>query len=216
MPHKSTNPIRQVVCLHSLKLSSNIPASLLTLYHNWYDILFLWNFEQRVVWQITQPSHHFRISMVAILNWAVVEFVFAIKEYAWCNSVTVDHDFILLGSFMRPRTTDIANNNVSSKLYDERDFDFTIVNFPYRVATFLLPCLLCITTDMIFCSCGILNRELCGKLPNQVICIVYGQVSEARWNNSLDNRNSHKTDSDIRCSGRVSMFRFIYDAIVES
>jgi hypothetical protein len=47
-------------------------------------------------------------------------------------------------------------------------------------------------------------------------CIVYGQVSEARWNNSLDNRNSHRTDSDIRCSGRVSMFRSIYDAIVES
>lgn len=74
-------------------------------------------------------------------------------------------------------------NNVSSKFYDERDFDFTIVNFPYRVATFLLPCLLCITTDMLFCSCGIFNRELCGKLPNQVI------TSEFLWSPSwIDDR----------------------------
>lgn len=74
-------------------------------------------------------------------------------------------------------------NNVSSKFYDERDFDFTIVNFPYRVATILLPCLLCITTDVIFCSCGIFNRELCGKLPNQVI------TSEFLWSPSwIDDR----------------------------
>ena len=47
-------------------------------------------------------------------------------------------------------------------------------------------------------------------------CIVYGQVSEALWNNSLDNRNSHKTDSDIRCFGRASTLGSIYDTIVES
>lgn len=63
-------------------------------------------------------------------------------------------------------------NNVSSKIYEKRDFDFTIVNFRYWVATFLLPCLLCITNDriLVFHSCyEILNRELPEKLPNQAI-----------------------------------------------